>query len=95
MNNKGADQPARPCRLISAFVVCSLDSIISIDVILKVSRLQLVSVAEEAGLSLTWSLTPKTGFLMIRLIASWMHPVFQHPLFFHFFFHLGLPISTV
>ena len=28
-NNKGADQPAHPCSLISAFVVRSLDSIIS------------------------------------------------------------------
>ena len=29
-NNKGADQHAHPRSLISAFVVCSLDSIISL-----------------------------------------------------------------
>ena len=28
-NNKGADQPARPCRLISAIVIGFLESIIS------------------------------------------------------------------
>ena len=26
-NNKGGDQPAHPCSLISAFIVCCLDSI--------------------------------------------------------------------
>ena len=35
-NNKGADQPAHP---ISAFVVCYLDSIISLDSIAEISRL--------------------------------------------------------
>ena len=30
----------------------------------------IVSVAEQAGLSLTWSETPKTGFLVMRLISS-------------------------
>ena len=29
VNNKGADQPAHPRRLISAFVICVLESIIS------------------------------------------------------------------
>ena len=27
-NNKGTDQPAHPCRLISAFIIHSLESII-------------------------------------------------------------------
>ena len=40
-----------PRSLISAFVVRCLDSIISIFVISKISRLQLVTVAEQAGLS--------------------------------------------
>ena len=53
-NNKGADQPAHPHSLISAFVVRCLDSIISILAISKISRLWLVSVAELAGLSFTW-----------------------------------------
>ena len=38
-NNKGADQPAHPRSLISAFVVCCLDSIISLDSIAEISRL--------------------------------------------------------
>ena len=39
VNNKGADQPAHPHSLISAFVVRCLDSIISLDSIAKISRL--------------------------------------------------------
>ena len=38
-NKKGADQPALPRNLISAFVVHCLDSIISLDSIGEVSRL--------------------------------------------------------
>ena len=38
-NNKGADQPAHPRSLISAFVVHCLDSIISLDSISEISRL--------------------------------------------------------
>ena len=38
-NNKGADQPAHPRSLISAFVVRWLDSIISLDFIAEISRL--------------------------------------------------------
>ena len=38
-NNKGADQPAHPLSLISAFVVSCLDSIISLDSIAEISRL--------------------------------------------------------
>ena len=38
-NNKGADQPAHLRSLISAFVVCCLDSIISLDSIAEISRL--------------------------------------------------------
>ena len=38
-NNKGADQPAHPRSLISAFVVRCLDSIISLDSIAEISRL--------------------------------------------------------
>ena len=58
VNNKGADQPAHLRRLISTFVVRCLDSIIS-----------LVSMAAQAGLGLTWSKTPKTCFLVTRLIS--------------------------
>ena len=38
-NNKGADQPAHPRSLISAFVVRCLDSIISLDSIAEISKL--------------------------------------------------------
>ena len=38
-NNKGADQPAYPCSLISAFVVHCLNSVIYLDSIAEISRL--------------------------------------------------------
>ena len=56
-NNKGADQPAHPRSLISAFVVRCLDSVMSV-----ISVTMLASVAEQAGLSLTWSQTPEDTF---------------------------------
>ena len=49
------------------FVVRYLDSIIHILAKSKISRLQLVSAAAHAGLSMTWSEIPKTGFLMMWL----------------------------
>ena len=61
-NNKGADQPAHPSSLISAFVVHCLDSQLSILSISKVSRPWLASVAEQASLSRTWSQTPEDRF---------------------------------
>ena len=51
-NNKAANQPAHLRSLISAFVVHCLDSIISLDSIAEISRLQLVSVAAQASLCL-------------------------------------------
>ena len=59
-NNKGADQPANPCSLISAVVVRCLDSVMSLVSEIKISRLLLASVAEQA--SLTWSETPEDTF---------------------------------
>ena len=53
-----------PHSLISAFVVRCLDSITSFLAKSKISRLELVSVVEKAGLSFTWS---HTLFLVIRL----------------------------
>ena len=44
-NNKGTDQPAHLRSLISAFVVRCLDSIISLDSIAEISKVQLASVA--------------------------------------------------
>ena len=66
-NNKGTDQPAHPRSLISVFVIRCLDSIIPLVSIYEISSLWLVSVAEQTGLNLTWSQTPKTGFLVTRL----------------------------
>ena len=61
-NNKGADQPAHPRSLINTFVVRSLDSIMPVVSISEISSFYLASVAEQAGLCLSWSQTPKTGF---------------------------------
>ena len=61
-NNKGADQPAHPRSLISTFVVRSLDSIISLVCRSEISRFELVSVAEQAGLNPNWSQTLEDTF---------------------------------
>ena len=50
-NNKAADQPAHPRSLISAFVICALESIISRHTMSEISIFLIVSVAEENGLS--------------------------------------------
>ena len=52
--------------LISTFVVRCLDSIIPLVSISEISSLYLALKAEQAGLSLPWSQTPKTGFLVTR-----------------------------
>ena len=64
-NNKGTDQPAHLRSLISAFVVRSLDSIISLDSIAEISRLKLASVAAQAALCLAWSETPEDTFCCV------------------------------
>ena len=64
MNNKGTGQPAHVCSLISTFLVHCLDSIIPVLAKSKISRLQLGSEAQQAGLSLIRSQTLKTGFLV-------------------------------
>ena len=61
-NNKGADQPAHPRSLISAFVVRCLDSVMPLVSVANISSLMLASVAEQASLSLTWSETPEDTF---------------------------------
>ena len=57
--NKGADQPAHPRSLISAFVVRCLDSVMSLVSVIKISSLMLASVAQQASMILTWSETPE------------------------------------
>ena len=63
-----ADQSAHSHNLISTFIVHCLDSIIPLVSISEISSLYLASVAAQAGLSLLWSQTPKTGFLVMRFI---------------------------
>ena len=50
-NNKGADQPAHPRSLISAFVVRCLDSMIPVLAISKKFKTLAASEAEQPGLS--------------------------------------------
>ena len=50
-------------------IVRCLDSITPLLAIAEISRPYLVSVIEQAGSSLTWSKTPKLGFLVSRLIC--------------------------
>ena len=64
-NSKGAEKPAHPRNLISAFVIRCLLLL----AIAKISRPQLVPAGEQAGLSLNWSETPNTGFLVTKLIT--------------------------
>ena len=66
MNNTGADQPAHPRSLISAFVIRFLES--NICKLSEISTFSLVSVAEEIDLKLALSETPKTGFVAARPI---------------------------
>ena len=66
-NNNNADQLAHPGSLISAFVFRCLDSIPLVS-ISKIASLYLTSVAAQAGLSLPWSQTLKTGFLVTWFI---------------------------
>ena len=69
-NNKDADQLAHPRSLISAFVLRCLDSITPLLAMAEISRLLLACVAEQVGLTLLWSQTPKTGFLVTGLIKN-------------------------
>ena len=65
-NNTGADQPAHPRSLISAFVIRLMESVLCKLATGEISIFQLVSVADETGLEHTLSETPKTGFLTMR-----------------------------
>ena len=69
-NNKGADQPAHSRSLNSTFIVHCLDFITSLVYIPKISSFCLASVDVQAGFCLSWSQTPKTGFLVMRFILS-------------------------
>ena len=68
-NNEGADQTAHPRSLISAYVIRILERNIAKLATHELSIFQLVSVAEQTGLSLVLSETPKTGFVAMRPIS--------------------------
>ena len=61
-NNKGADQPAHPRSLISAFVVRCQDRMIPLVYISEIPRFWLVSVAEQVSLCLACSETSEDTF---------------------------------
>ena len=62
-NIKGADQPAHSRSLVSAFVFRYLDRIQTLFGTCKVSPFWLVSVAVQAGVSLSWIQSLKKAFL--------------------------------
>ena len=68
-NNTGADQPAHARSLISAFVIRFLESVISRLATNEISHFYIVCVAEETGLKIALTETPKTGFLATRPIC--------------------------
>ena len=88
-NNKGADQFAHPGSLISAFVVCCLDSIIYLDSIDEISRLQLASVVVQVSLCLAWSETPEDTFCHVVAHLK-QHPYVSAAVFFQFKLYLLL-----
>ena len=65
-NNTGADQPAHPRSLISAFFIRFVESIICKLATGEISIFWLVPVAEETGLKVALSETRKTGFVATR-----------------------------
>ena len=68
-NNKGADQPAHLRSLISVFVIRVFETIIPRLASIAILIFWLVFVAEKTGLKFKLSETPKTGFLVTRLIS--------------------------
>ena len=81
-NNKGADQPAHLCSLISAFVIHCLDSIISVISICKISSL--ASPYSCAGQFVLMVANCKDRFscdeaqLRIEIIILRFHPVMKN-----------------
>ena len=59
--------------MITAFAVRCLDSTIPLLALPEISRPKLVSVAEQARLSLNWSQTTKAGFVVMWLIYELPH----------------------
>ena len=72
-NNTGADQPAHRRSLISAFAIRVLKITICYLATDEITMFWLVSEAEENGLSLALTETPKKGFLATRPINNIVH----------------------
>ena len=64
------------CSLTSAFIFRCLDSIISLDSIAELSRLQLASVAAQAGLCLARSETPEDTFCRVVAHLYFFYAIF-------------------
>ena len=79
VNKKGADQPAHPDSLISAFVILLFASTVSSLITNEISLFLLVAVAEETGLSLALSKTPKTSFVTSMHIYDYSSHAFKAP----------------
>ena len=62
VNSKATDQPVWMCRMISIFVIDSLDRIILVVSISKTLRLNPASEAEQAGLTLIVAPLPRQVF---------------------------------
>ena len=77
-NNTGANQSAHPPSLISAFVIRFLESSYVNLLWVKFHFFWIVSVAEETGLKLALSETPKTGFVPSKPIYKWIYLGFEH-----------------
>ena len=68
--NKDADQLRGDCKADQRLCFRNTDSAIPLLFKSKISSLLLSSVAVQSGLCRTWSETPKTGFLTMRLILE-------------------------
>ena len=71
MRATDADQHAHLC-MICVFVVCCIDTSMPIVAIYEIPRLYLVSAAEQASLSVTWSQAPEDVFLMTCLTFQYI-----------------------
>ena len=66
--NKDADQLRVNCEADQGLCFCYTDSTIPLLPKSEISSLWLSSVAAQPGLCRTWSETPKTSFLRMRLV---------------------------
>ena len=72
-NNKGADQPAHPHSLISAFVIHYLESKVASLLTCKISIFYLVSVAEQTSFESHFFGNNEDGFCRVRHILNLKH----------------------